>query len=251
MPSGPIQPEHITRQTWSSVYAVYTRCPTCDFVVHGLTGIGVDSPCSECGTQGLRRSLHFPMHILTLIDLMQDQYLYVADEDASVRNSLKSSGIQSNHLGVIISFCALWEALIFKFMKECMIGQGISDTIRNRLFEDNRFWHNRTGKLFKSLTGKKWNDVIRHVEAKTGRQHSRSIETFHEARRARNVFVHEGYRGHFDASLPKKCVDQIEASLWVFVDLHNEFIPGFWHSRVDGIEQPDAEQANAGDADAV
>lgn len=211
----------IVTQPLSSLVSDHLICKHCCIVDRDHNRMIAGYSCPTCGNTSDAGRLYFPINIQILVDLLQEAYH--SDQQFDKRISLHS-GCGHHDISVVIYFCTLREILLNKFIAELLNAQNIPDNISNQLLSDNKFYRQKQGKLFFSLTNMKWKDSISILDKGVELNYIELDEFINNIAEIRNSFVHEGNNWSISRDLATNCVNHIWPLIDFYVSLHNMFI---------------------------
>jgi hypothetical protein len=214
--------QFLHRKKLSLLAGEFYLCHECNIVdengmrVHGAL-------CGTCGKPDTSGSTYFHTGILMLVDLLQEAYLAIPalkpEDDSANRDA-----ILAHTSAVIVFFCTLKETLLYNFLREFAVAQKIPIPIVERLFADNSMFSQRIYKLFPSLVGQSWNDVMSNLTVKHSTDFVALSAFFKSVTDIRNDFVHKGFIFEIKPKIATSCLENLFPSLNLFVDLHNEYV---------------------------
>jgi len=214
----------IQDQPLSSVIDVFFICQFCKVVDRNNERMDVGYICPNCGNKSPGGQSYFHIAVASLIDLMQEAYHQVPMANTN-NNINEKKGKNTYKLSVVIFFCTLGEVLLEHFLNELMTALNIPNTDQERLLVDNLFLTQRIQKLFPSLTGNKWKNIIGELCKKTSLNYYDTEKFYINAINVRNKFLHRGNKWAIPVEMPQKCMKKIWALINLFVSLHNHYIP--------------------------
>jgi hypothetical protein len=222
----------IRHQPLSTLLADFFICQSCGTVDGDDNRIRVGYACPRCGTPSPGAQYYFPLPALSLIDLMQE--FFHMRSDAPVNE--KSSSEKNHQLAVVIFFCTLGEALLHHFLEEGLHKLRIPYDVQDRLLEDHLFVKQRVDKIFPLVTGnKKWKASVKMLSQRGSIDYTETEAFYQSTAHKRNLLLHRGNMWAIPGDLPEQCMRHIHPLMYLFVDLHNEFI-----ARDVGHNQPGA-----------
>lgn len=208
-------------QRLSILLANFIICDSCGIVDRDRNRLRAGYKCTNCGKEETA-TLYFDINVLSLIDLMQEFYssdlifreekIDIAQRDINIR------------IGVVIFFCSLTEVLLYNFLERFMRKKGISEKERNKCFSNYLSISKRVKSLFPSLTGDKWEEAISEINEKVELNYIKTSKFCIKVKKARNKFLHKGYRRAIPKGMSEECITQIWSLLSLFVSLHNKYI---------------------------
>lgn len=211
----------IKSQRLSTLLSDFSICKSCQIVdrIHNGT------PCPACNIQSAVGRSYFRMSVHQMIDLMQEYY-----HTESPQLFKKSD---SHKVAIVIFFCTLAEILMEWFLINLMNAKELSVEIQDRMLEDNKYLEQRTNKLFPSLTGDKWKDVVNKLSDEVELDYNATSEFYKVVNKARNVFVHRGSIYSIKSEMPQECIENIWPLINLFVSLHNHYVhPIFFDGKL-------------------
>ena len=191
----------------------------------------VGHPCSNCGKPSPDGMWYFPVQIHSLINLMQEQYHLQPPTNTQKRYILEAEEVPTHQIAVIILFCTLWEVLIDHFLVNLMSALKLPESVAERLLADHKYRDGRIGKLFPSLTGDKWADIMAELTSQSELDFIETEKFYLRVRDARNEFLHKGNSWAIAAQMPEQCLRNLWPSLSLFVSLHNHYVPGMYREN--------------------
>jgi len=202
----------------------YFVCEGCGIVDRDINRAAKGYPCSTCGDPSKGAHSYWSgLKIEALVQLMEE-----AHDQPDERWPAANLPVDYHRLAVVIFFCTLGEVLLENFLVECMLARQVSAEIRKRLLADSPFARQRVGRLFRTLTGKKWRDAVAAVGAKASRNYAETLSFYLHVQARRNELLHEGEVFAVAPDLPGECLQQTQALVDFFCALHNEFVqPGY------------------------
>ncbi|MGE0639326.1 MAG: hypothetical protein AB7G12_05970 [Thermoanaerobaculia bacterium] len=195
-------------QPLSAVLGGYIICHQCDVV--GRFGAAVPWPCPACGVENVVSRAYFPMQVLSLVDLMQQQRWLALSIGGAPPWANKGA-----ELATVNYFCALQEALLRHLLKRLMVRKGLANEEQRDLFDKAR-GRRRMAELFQTLTAVPLDRAVAELEAEEG------WEFLGEVAKARNGFLHSGIE--WSGPLAPSCVNEVGRLLKLFVELHNRYL---------------------------
>jgi hypothetical protein len=222
----------IRHQSLSLLLADFFLCQSCGIVDGDENRIKVGSLCSRCGAPSPSAHHYFPLPALSLIDLMQE--FYHTPPPGPMNETFPPE--QNHKLAVVIFFCTLGEVLLQHFLEEGLYKLRIPYDVQSRLLEDHLFVKQRVDKVFPLVTGnKKWKASVKMLSKRGSMDYTETVAFYETAADKRNLFLHRGNKWAIADEMPEQCMQHIQPLLYLFVDLHNEFI-----ARDVGHNQSDA-----------
>jgi hypothetical protein len=177
--------------------------------------------CPVCKMPGDTGHMFFDVNILTLIDLIQEAF----HTKPWKSSESEANNINAHSLSVLIFFCTLREVLLERLIYDLMVMHKLQESIRERLYDDNRTYSDRMNRLVPSLLGKKsWKEIIRILQRQTGNDHKEINDFLKTASDMRNEILHEGNKWVFEGHMKNDCLENIPSLLGLYVDFHNVFI---------------------------
>lgn len=96
--------------------------------------------------------------------------------------------------------------------------------------QEFKYAKERVGKLFTILTQTK-EDEFRRVVKQLNPEHLETFDFYLQIQRKRNAIVHEGNIWDIPRTMPGECLHRVSSLLWMFVDVHNYYIPKLYQRR--------------------
>ena len=212
---------NITSTSLSFATANHQICTHCMIVDRDMKRIEGGYLCTVCKMPGDTGHMFFDFNILTLIDLIQEAYLAKPWKASELENE----NINSHSLSVLIFFCTLREVLLERLIYNLMVMHKLPESIRERLYDDNRTYSDKMNRLFPSLVGlKSWKEAISTLQGKTGNDYNKINDFLKTASDMRNEILHEGDKWAFEGYMKNHCLENIPLLLGLYVDFHNVFI---------------------------
>jgi hypothetical protein len=210
----------------SPIIANYQLCGHCKKVDQDMGRLCVSYKCPVCDMPGDTGHGFFDMDIQILIDLIQEAYHLRPRKKLSIP-------VHAHSLSVLVLFCTLREVLLERLIAHLMEMHGLPDSIRERLWHDNRNYSDRMDGLFPSLIGtKSWKASIHQLQNKTQKDYIDINDFLKKASDMRNDILHEGVTWPFEADFIKDCLERIPLLLNLYVDFHNTFIHPVYFERL-------------------
>ena len=209
------------RQSLSTLIANYLECQECRIIDRNAERMRSGYICPVCDYVSEGGRLYFHINIHILIDLIQESYHSVNSEQVTEK---LYEGEGPHDISVIIFFCTLREALLDNLISRLMTAQNLSDGVSERLLSDNKFHVQKQDKLFKSLTGVKWNDAIDMLNKNSNLDYKEIDDFVVSVVRARNNFIHEGCKWSIDRELSTNCMNNLFGLIKIYVELHNSYV---------------------------
>jgi len=210
----------IKNQMLSTLLAHFYICRFCKTVDTDRERCHVGHPCNKCGEPSPGGQFYFPVSVLAMINLMQEQYhLGPAPDESEEPNELAT-----HQIAIIIFFCTLWEALLENFLTNLLDHNKIPTGVSERLMKDHKFREGRVNKLFPSLVDEKWSTVVKELSNASELNYKETEKFYLEVSETRNKFIHTGNIWVILPELPEKCLNNIWPSVNLFISLHNRFI---------------------------
>jgi len=215
---------------WSlgTILAEHHVCQHCHEVYKDQNQTAVGMACQRCGTANTD-GLHgyFDISVWSLINLMQEFY----HKDGKVQPSSAGTQRDSNSaLAVVIFFATLREVLLKHFLTEIMIAQRLTVPLSSCLFDDNQSHSQMLNNLFPALTGGvKWKHALNLVHSKLTFDPINLNNFLIAVADARNSFLHDGSHWKIKKELAEQCMLRIPEILELYVALHNEYVPAYYH----------------------
>ena len=217
----------ITEQPWINIIAGFAYCSNCLFVDRDVSRGFEGIPCSRCGHPSDGFHNYYSITITNLIDLIQDFYFLSPHKESPAfdypENFYDPKTI--NKFAILVFYCTLGETLLENLLLWIMSSLDLPDTLRQKLLKDNRFQSQRAQDLFPSLVGEKWNKAIVALSKSSIFDYSKTMELYLEVVNYRNDLLHLGKTWSLPENLPDECVDHLESLMYLFVDMHNRYIP--------------------------
>jgi hypothetical protein len=146
------------------------------------------------------------------------------------------NGMQSDDPGpgiaVVLFYCTLVEVLMDRLLTQIMRSQNLPQGVQKRMLDDHPFVSKRADKLFPSLTGDKWNEVISKISDENTSAYRDVNDLYLQANKARNNFLHEGQVWPMPSELPQDCLRYVIPTLDMFATIHNECVaPAYGENR--------------------
>lgn len=210
----------IKDRTLSSLLAHHYICRSCQIVDRDGRRSHVGEPCSNCGKPSPGSLFYFPASVLSMLNLIQEQYHLgpsLADEQGS-------SKIPTHHVAIIIFFCTLLEALLNNLLIHIMHENNVPEGVITRLLKDHKNKEGRVGKVFPSITGKKWSATLTELCNERSYDYIAVEKFYNDTADIRNKFIHTGQKWSISLDLPDKCLNNLESTINLFVDLHNKLL---------------------------
>lgn len=210
----------------SLAYGGYLECQGCSIVEINNDRIKDGFKCSTCdylGEGGVL--LYFHVNILILLDLIQESFHATKSENFGERFY---EGEGPNDISVVIFYCTLREALLDNLIVRLLRAHNLSDGVKERLLEDNRYHIQKQNRLFKSLANIKWNDAISKLNEESNTDYKKVDDFTMEVVKARNNFIHEGSKWAIDRKLSTNCINNVPRLISLYVKLHNSYVHPFY-----------------------
>jgi hypothetical protein len=201
----------------------YQICRDCHVVDTFSDRIRVGSLCPTCSVPSKGGRMFFDGAVLTIVDLMQEAYCAIPKPPE--KNLFSYSPSERAHAAaVVVFFCTLKELLLERFLNMIMEAQSLPDRVQDRLNSDNRSHSQRLLKLFPSLVGDSWPNVLQSLQS-TSTEKLNELDAFlAKISEVRNTFIHEGLDYRIDSAQALKCLQNILPMLALFVLMHNKFV---------------------------
>lgn len=235
----PILASDIKHDSIAPMLTTWAICEHCDSVVNGLGMMEHGKPCPICGVpwQGARG--YFPRSVYSLIELIQQAYHSPAHRVRLV--GPEDEKTPATRLAALVFYCTLGEVLLEYFLTKLMDKQRVPHTLQDRLLQDNLSLNLRRTRLFRAVTGDTWDTALRVLRESDLGDFGQVSALHKEAVEVRNGLVHHGHRWTVPAGLPKQCVDNQPALIYLFVALHNHYLASREPSAAtNGARVPDA-----------
>jgi len=211
-------------QPLSSLFTSFYRCDACDVVDRDGGRVQKGHPCSRCGSPSTTGAgLHFGISVFALIDLMQEAYHRVRPASEAGWSYAWHDSEKDHQLGVVIYYTTLGEVLLDQLFTNKIRQLGLPKSVAGRLLSDHQTMLARVDKLFPALMAAKWRETIRIISQRTGLDFQDPVTFYLKARRARNLFLHEGNKWAVSSDMPGACLKNIQPLLTLFMELHNQF----------------------------
>lgn len=216
----------IKSQKLGSLLADFQICQECRIVDRDMERMMVGHPCGTCGKPSDAGRMYFYTSVHILINLMQEAFHsppVIHDEETNV-----SIETDAHNISVLLFFSSLREVLIDQFVSDICSAQKIPPGVYERLISDNRTYMQKQEKLFPSLTGKKWEQLIKEENVKGEIDYEIMNLFMAKAMEARNMFLHEGHKWNIDRDIAEGCILNIWPLLNFYVCIHNRFVHPFY-----------------------
>jgi len=207
----------------------YLECQECKIVDRNNDRIKNGFKCPICGYISQGGLLYFHINILILLDLIQESFHSLKFETGEGRFY---EGEGPSDISVVIFYCTLREALLDNLIARLLRAHELSDGLKERLLEDNRFHVQKQNRLFKSLNNIKWNDAISKINEESKIDYKQVDELTLEVVKARNNFIHEGSKWAIDRDLSTNCINNIPRLISLYVKLHNSYVHPYYVKRL-------------------
>jgi hypothetical protein len=127
-------------------------------------------------------------------------------------------------LPVIIFFTTLRELLLNNLIDELFTARRIEADICERVLKDSPTHRQRMDKLFRTLTGEKWQAALRLIDEKEHTDFIRLDKFVIDVVTARNDFVHDGDKWAIKDEMVEDCIGNTYPMLQLHAFLHNYFV---------------------------
>lgn len=209
------------KSSLSTLIADYLECQECRVIDRELERTRSGYKCPVCGNISKGGKLYFHLNIHILIDLIQESYHSITSKQKTEK---LYEGEGPHDISVVIFFCTLREALLDNLIINLMRAQNLSVGVSERLLSDNKFHIQKQDKLFKSLTGVKWNEAIDYLN-ENGNLDYKEIDKFIvSVVIARNSFIHEGFKWSIDRELSTNCIKNLQGLINIYAEMHNNYV---------------------------
>ena len=199
-------------------------CENCRVVDNDHQRVEVGHKCTSCKEPSKRGMSYFSTQVSSLITMMQEFYhtcQVITDEQNEPCNPWWVGNVK---LPVIIFFTTLRELLLNNLIDELFNALQIHPNICERLLADSPTHKRRLDKLFKTLTGKKWNTALKQIDH-LKRTDFISLDHFIvSVVNARNDFLHNGNLWQIKDSMASDCIENTHSMLELHAYLHNNFV---------------------------
>jgi len=211
---------------FSLAYGKYLECQECSIVDRNNDRMRHGFKCPSCDYVGDGGALlYFHVNILIILDLIQESFHASKSENIEGRFY---EGEGPNDISVVIFYCTLREALLDNLIVRLLRANNLSDGVKERLLEDNRYHIQKQNRLFKSLTNIKWNDAIFKLNEESKTDYKQVDGLTLEVVKARNNFIHEGSKWAIDRDLSTNCINNVPRLISLYVKLHNSYVHPFY-----------------------
>jgi len=199
-------------------------CEKCRIVDNDHGRLDKGYKCTTCGQPSDAGMSYFSTQVSSLITLMQEFYhtQQVITDDVGTAQNLRWAG--NVKLPVIIFFTTLRELLLNNLIDELFIARQIDPDICERLLADSPTHKQRLDKLFRSMTGEKWNAALRLIDQKEGTNFISLNDFIEKVVNARNDFLHNGDTWQIKDGMAEDCMKNIHPMLRLHAFLHNYFV---------------------------
>lgn len=211
----------------AGVLLPYLECEHCRHVYRIWTTTA--HSCPACKGDIRIGLMYGSMTIASLIDLMQDLFRMELTRTSAIGEKIVEKKDAHHHVGILLLFCTFVECWVEYFSRSLMEAHHLPESIIDRLLSDNGRLGDRTGKLFKTLTGKAFGDALRDI---TKKNKDKGVNLDYEAvwgfvrdvTKTRNEVSHKGRIYKFPECLVEKCIMNIDGVNSLFISLHNQYI---------------------------
>ena len=213
------------KQSLSMTVANYVACKGCQIVDRDHDRARSGHICSTCGHVSEGAILYFHVNIHIPIDLIQESYHSIS---AKQNTEKLYEGEGPHDVSVVIFFCTLREALLDNLINNIMRVHNLPDGVTSRLLSDNKFHIQKQDKLFKSLTGEKWNEAIDNLKKNANLDYKEIDRFVVSVVKARNNFIHEGFKWDINRELSTSCINNIFGLIKTYTELHNKYVHPYY-----------------------
>ncbi len=212
----------IKSQRLSSIVADFQICKECRVVDRDFERIRVGHLCGVCGKPSEAGGMYFNVSVHLLINLMQEAF----HSPPVIHDGEFEVEIETNahNISVLLFFSAFREILMNNFINHLFAGFNIPEGVCDRLLADNRTYMQKQEKLLPSLTGRKWDQLIKEENAKVKIDYESMNAFMMKAMEIRNRFMHKGAEWGIDRSIAEGCMLNIWPLLNFYVCIHNRFV---------------------------
>jgi hypothetical protein len=212
----------IKSQKLSLLLADFQICRACRVVDRDWERLRVGHPCGVCGKPSEAGLMYFHISIHILINLMQEAFhsppvIHDGETDVAIETD-------AHNISVLLFFSTLREMLMNNFITHICSASKIPVGVYNRLLSDNRTYMQRQEKLLPSLTGKKWEQLIKEENEKVEIDFKSMNVFLVKSMEKRNRFMHEGAKWGIDRGIAEGCIINIWPLLNFYVCIHNRFV---------------------------
>lgn len=220
----------IKSQRLSSLLTAHNICQNCHVVDMDNRRSRVGYICPVCKAPSKGGMMYFNLSVHALINLMQEAY---HSESKALSNDTQDDRVRAHDVAVVLFFCTLRELLLNNLIKELCHAQKIPQPIYERLLSDNKFHMQRQDQLLPALTGIKWREALQKLKNKNSPDYVKLDDFIIKAVKARNSFMHKGYKWSIPKSMGKECIQNTRPLITLYVELHNYFVHPCYHGTQD------------------
>lgn len=201
----------------------YNACSACKFVDTDLNRTAVNRPCPQCSVPSEGGTGYFDPSILSIVDLLQEAYCAIGTPPTS-RFDYPMESERAHTASVVIFFCTLAELLLERLLSYRMEAMGLPAGVVKQLTFDNDTHSLRLTKLFPSLIGERWLQVLERIDPDKKKQYILLSSTVKEITKKRNGFVHAGNDWDMRKDIAELCLKSLFPMLDLFVELNNALV---------------------------
>ena len=160
---------------------------------------------------------------MLLLDLVDEAF--TTFNAAKLRPDSGNPVSVDTHVAAVVIFtCTLKEVLLERFLQRRMQSMNVPNGIRDRLFNDNHIHSRRIQKLFPSVVGQSWDDIVASLSKSSNFDYVAVSQFLKDLTDARNGLLHTANLLVLNDSLAVKCIKTIPNILSLFVLLHNTYV---------------------------
>lgn len=215
-------------QSLAGVLLHYEICNHCQHVFK--TASAATHSCPSCEGE-IRNGRGYPsITIRALVDLIQDHYRMELCETSALGEPSVQQKEPRHGIGIVLLFCTFVECWMEYFLVSLMRSRNLPESIIDRMLSDNRTVDSRKRKLFKTLTGEAFGDVLKRFTEENKRRGADYLDyqavwsSVQDARRLRNDVIHKGAVFKFGEDLPERCIKYTHGVNSLFIALHNGYV---------------------------
>jgi hypothetical protein len=203
---------------------VFFVCQKCRIVDNDHGRVEGGHKCTTCNEPSSAGQSYYSAQVFSLITLMQEFYHTHQDIPDDLGEKQDQWWADKTKLPVIIFFTTLRELLLNNFIDELFRARNIGADICERLLKDSPTHKQRLGKLFRALTGEKWEAALKAIDQKEKTDFIRLNKFIMDVVEARNDFVHAGNTWSVKDEMADECIRCLYAMLQLHAYMHNYFV---------------------------
>jgi hypothetical protein len=215
-------------QPWSTVVVNFYICQSCSRVDTDSSRQRVGTPCNYCGAPSPSGLLHFGIAAYVLVNSIQDFYFLrhakPPPDSQDIADEIYTNKTDTR-IVIPLLYCTLWDALTTELCQNIMRAKKLQDSLQDRLLLDYRSSREKRDRLFRGLTGEKWNDALTELSKQFDLNYSNHFEFFLAINRKRNDFIHEGVHWNLTDEELERIPGELQPTFSLFAELHNRCVP--------------------------